>query len=152
MSIHTLVDYRVVVAGKRTGSGLPIRWPEASLLKGGRDVGLFEILAFEEERLTSNFGKGIGKAIAEIQPGGVAALTEIEEGLSREVRLLDGDGFDDDAGPSKKNIALAARVESKLTFNDNRKLNEVCGADQAMIGRVDQSGVKFFFRFPKKDG
>ena len=48
-------------------------------------------------RLDGDLGECIGEAIAEIQPGGVVALAEVEESLSRQVRLFDGDRFDDDA-------------------------------------------------------
>jgi hypothetical protein len=86
-------------------------------LESGGDVGLLEILAFEEESLTGDLGERIGEAIAEIQPGGVAALAEVEESLPRQVRLLDRDRFDDDASSAEKSIALAASVRPNLTFN-----------------------------------
>ena len=68
----------------------------------GRDVGLFEILPFEEHRFAGEPGEGIGEAVSEIQPRRVAALTEVEEGLAREMRLLDGERFDGDVGSAEK--------------------------------------------------
>jgi ABC-type cobalt transport system substrate-binding protein len=42
------------------------------LLECKGDVGLLKILPFEKERLAGDLGEGIGEAITEIQPGGVA--------------------------------------------------------------------------------
>jgi hypothetical protein len=44
----------------------------------------------------------VGDAVAEIQPARVAALAEVEEGLAREMRLLDRERFDDDVGSAEK--------------------------------------------------
>ena len=86
-------------------------------LESGSDVGLLEILPFEEENLAGDLGERISEAIAEIQRGGVAALAEVKESLPRQVRLLDGHRFDDDASSAEKSIALAASVRPNLTFN-----------------------------------
>jgi len=75
-------------------------------LESGGDVGLLEILPFEEENLAGDLGERIGEAIAEIQPGGVAALAEVKESLPRQVRLLDGDRFDDDASSAEKRAII----------------------------------------------
>ena len=80
----------------------------------------------------------------------MATLAEVEEGLAREVRLLDGERFDDDAGSANKNIALTASVRSNLTFNDDRELKEVCGAYQAAVGGMDELGEESGFGFPKE--
>jgi hypothetical protein len=86
----------------------------STTLESGWDVGLFEILPLEEEWLAGDLGEGIGEAVTEIQPGYVAALTEVEEGLACEMRLLDGERFDNDAGSAEKNIALTASVGPDL--------------------------------------
>lgn len=82
----------------------------------------------------------------------MAALAEVEKGLAREVRLLNAEKLDDDAGSTKKNIALAAGIRPNLSFNDDGELNEIGGADEAAIGVVDEFGVERGFRFPKNDG
>ena len=127
-------------------------WLPTSRLDSGGDVGLLEILPSEEERLAGDLGERIGEAIAEIQPGGVAALAEVEESLPRQVRLLDGDGFDDNAGSAEKSVALTASVRANLTFNDDGELDEVCGTHQAAVGAVDELGVEGGFGFSEKDG
>ena len=121
-------------------------------LESGWDVGLFEILPLEEERLAGDLGERIGEAVAEIQPGRVAALAEIEEGLARDMRLLDGERFDDDVSSAEKNITLTAGVWPNLAFNDDGELKEVCGAHQTMVGVVDELNVEGGVGFPKKDG
>lgn len=102
--------------------------------ESGGDVGLLEILPFEEQSLASDLGERIGEAIAEVQSGGVAALAEVEECLPRQMRLLDGDRFDGDASFAEKSIALTACVWPNLTFNDDAELDEICGTHQAAVG------------------
>jgi hypothetical protein len=82
----------------------------------------------------------------------VAALAEVEKSLPRQVRLLDGDRFDDNAGSAEKGIALTASVRPYLTFNDDGELDEVCGTHQAAVRAVDELGVEGGFGFPEKDG
>ena len=82
----------------------------------------------------------------------MTALAEVKEGLAREMRLLDGEGFDDDASSAEKNIALAACIRSNLTFNDDGELKEVCGAHHAKVSGVDELDEVSGFGFPKKDG
>jgi hypothetical protein len=118
-------------------------------LQCGWNVGPSEVFSLKEERLSSDLGEGIGEAVAEIQARGMTALTEVKESLASQVGLLNGDRFDTDAGPAKKDIALAARIRSDLSFDYYRKLNEVCGADQAVIGIMDQFSKASSFGFPK---
>lgn len=80
----------------------------------------------------------------------VAALAEVEEGLPRQVRLLDGERFDDDAGSAEKNIALTAGVHPDLSFNDDGELNEVCRTHQAAVGPANEFGVVRSFGFAEK--
>ena len=82
----------------------------------------------------------------------MAAFTEVQEGVPRQVRLLNCDGFDDDVRSPEKSIALTACVWSDLTFNDDGKFNKVCGTHQTVVGTVDKLNVAGGFRFPKKDG
>ena len=70
----------------------------------------------------------------------MAALAEIKEGLAREMRLFDRKGFDEDARPAEKHIALAACLRPELLFNDDGEFQEIRGADQGAIGGVDQFG------------
>ena len=53
-----------------------------------RDVGLSEVVAFEQERLARRFRQGVGKAVAEIQARAMATFAEFRVCLTRQVRLL----------------------------------------------------------------
>src|SRR5271157_5988650 len=124
--------------------------PRSCRSESGWDIGLLEILPLEEKRFAGDLGERIGEAIAEIQPGRVAALAEVEEGLARQMRLLNGERFDDDVGSAEKSITLTAGVRPNLAFNDDGEFNKVCGAHQAAVGVVDKLGVEGDFGFPKK--
>jgi hypothetical protein len=61
------------------------------------DVGVREIVAFEQQRFTCELRERIGKAIAEIQLGRMAAaFTEITIGLTCNSSLGFGYGLNDD--------------------------------------------------------
>ena len=94
------------------------------------DVGLFEILPLEQERLAGDLGERIGEAVAEIQPGRVAALSEVEEGLASQMRLLGGKCFDDDVGSAEESVTLTAGFRPNLAFNDDGELEKVGGTDR----------------------
>ena len=51
----------------------------------------------------------------------------------------------------RKKVTLTTRVGPNLTFNDDGELEEVCCADQALVGVVDELGVMSGFWLPKKD-
>jgi hypothetical protein len=106
-----------------------------SCSESGGDVGLLEILALEEERLPDDLGERIGKAVAEIQPGRMAALAEVEEGLAQEMRLFDGERFDDDVSSAEKDVTLTAGVWPNLAFNDD-------GEFQGSLRRSSGSGQR----------
>ena len=78
-------------------------------------------------------GERIGEAIAEIETGWMPALAEIVEGLPCEMGLADSERLDYDAGPAEKHIALADGFRRDLAFENNGKLQEVRGADQASV-------------------
>jgi hypothetical protein len=61
-----------------------------------RDVGLCKIVALEKQRDIVRLGQCIGRAIAEIQPGGMATLAETEKRHPRDAResRVVGDDFD----------------------------------------------------------
>ena len=95
---------------RRKGSFRGVVCHLTSGLESGWYVGLFEILPLEEERLAGDLGQRIGEAVAESQPGRVAALAEVEESLARDMRLLDGKRFDDNVSSAEKSITLTAGV------------------------------------------
>jgi len=93
------------------------------------------------------FGKRIGKAVTEIQPGGVAVLAEVEKCLAREMRLLHCERFEDDPGSAKKDIALTASI--RPTIESSRKFAVLI---RQSVGGVNELGEESGFGFPKQDG
>ncbi len=85
------------------------------------------MLTLEEKRLAGDLGERIGEAVAEIQPGRVAALAKVDEGLAREMRLLDGERFEDDVGSAEKSTTWTTGVCPNLAFNEDGEFNKVRG-------------------------
>jgi hypothetical protein len=121
-------------------------------LYGGDDVGLFEVVPFEKERLASEFGEGIGEAVTEIQPFRVAALAEVVEGLAREMRLLNRHRFDHNANAAKQCVALLGDLNAELTLDDNREFDEIPGGYTAARSAADGLDIKFRIRLFRQDG
>jgi hypothetical protein len=120
---------------------------ETRASQGGDDVGPFEVVAFEKERLASEFGEGIGEAVSEIQPCRVAALAEVVESLAREMRLFDSHGFDHYANAAKQCVALLGDLNPELTLDDNREFDEIPSRDAAARGAADGLDKEFGIRF-----
>ena len=55
-------------------------------------------------------------AIAEVQSGFVAPLAEIEESLSRQLAMLNRDGFHDDAGASEEGFGCSDTLDEICRF------------------------------------
>src|SRR6266436_928227 len=92
--------------GREAGARYRCSWARASSwrcdLENGRNTRFAKILTFEQERLTGDFGEGVGKAIAEVQPGWVASLAEIRPGLAGGMRLFLCNRLDTDARRPEK--------------------------------------------------
>jgi hypothetical protein len=76
------------------------------------DVGLCEILPFEEKRFRARASERIGKAVAKIQTGGVAALAILAKGLSRNVRLIHIDSLERNLRLGDQQIEVAHSVRA----------------------------------------
>lgn len=63
-----------------------------------RDVGLIEIVAFEEKRHAPGAGESIGKAIPNIELCGMSPLPKTPPGVNCEQNLVGRKRFDCDAG------------------------------------------------------
>ena len=77
------------------------------------DIGLSEILSFEQQRLSAELRQRVGEAITEIQSRGVAALSKIVKRLSGKMRLFNRERFYENCGPTQKHVALAKRIRSE---------------------------------------
>src|ERR1700723_4090052 len=78
----------------------------------GNYVRFAKVVAFEEQRFASGFGKGVGEAIAKIEASGMASLAVIGECLTREEcvlfsKRLDGNGGLAQQGLPQKNPLCA---------------------------------------------
>jgi len=71
---------------------------------GDCQIGSSEIPADEQQRSVARFGERIGKAIAVVQAGRMAAFAEPPKGGPGEFRLNRIDGYDLDAGPIDQQI------------------------------------------------
>ena len=60
----------------------------APYLERGRNVCLSKILTLEQERFAGDLGKRIGKAVAEVEGGAVAAFAEAAEGIDGDQDML----------------------------------------------------------------
>jgi hypothetical protein len=124
----------------------------AAASEGGDDVGLIKVVAFEKERLASLLGERIGEAVAEIQPGWMAAFAEVVKGLAREMRLLDSHGLNPDANPAKQRVALLKDFNGELALEDNGELDEVARGYSAPRGVADGLDIQLGIRLSRKDG
>ena len=68
--------------------------------QGGPDVGVAEVVADEEKGLVAVAGESVGEAIAEVEPGGMAAALAVPAvGEARDPYLGFGNGFYEDFIP-----------------------------------------------------
>ena len=94
-------------------------WGSFSSGEGGWNIGLGEVVPFEEERFAGHLRECIGEAVTEVQPSRVSALSKIRIRLSCNVRLFLGDGFDGDISASKQRVALLEDFSTELTLDDD---------------------------------
>ncbi len=65
-------------------------------MNGGLEIGVAEVVTFEEQRLIEPPGQGIGTTIAEVEPSPMTAFAITTEGLASEFSLftIQADDFD----------------------------------------------------------
>lgn len=123
-----------------------------ALRHGGLDVGLAEVVAFEEKRLAGGFGQGIGETVAEIEASWMAALAKIREALPCDERLFFREWGHGDARTAEKGVPLANDRVSTARFNDDRDLDETSGGDGAKTGVHDSFKKDLESRLTEQDG
>ncbi len=74
---------------------------------------IMKAFPLKRERLAGEFGEGLGEAVTEIHPCRAAALAEVVEGLSRDMRPLDSHGFDHNANAAKQCVALLGDLHDR---------------------------------------
>jgi hypothetical protein len=116
------------------------------------DIGVDEVIALEEQRLTGSFCERVSEAVAEIQFGGMsAAFTEITIGLARNSRLSFGDGFNNDACFFDKIIEASAGNRIAASVDHQRGFNEVGGGHATYRVSLDRERAISRFGFVAKD-
>jgi hypothetical protein len=93
-----------------------------------------EVLSLEQQRVTLLLGKGIGEAVAEVQPGRVpGSLAEVAVGLAGDAGLGDGDRCDGEAAGLHELVEPAYGDRIPARIDDDGSLY--------VAGRGDQGGV-----------
>src|SRR5262245_37386797 len=110
------------ITGRATRSRLRAQIYRTAALSDRRsNVGVREIVTFKQQRFTCELCERIGKAIADIQLGGMAAaFTEIAIGLTCNSSLGFGYGLNDDfcaslIRSSNRRLATGSRLASMMT-------------------------------------
>jgi len=55
----------------------------------------------------------------------MASFAKIVKSLARKMRLLDGYGFNENAGTPEQRVTLTQHLSAELGLNHNREFNEV---------------------------
>src|SRR5208282_694343 len=125
----------------------------AALRQGGCQVRAPEVIALEQNRLARGFGKGIGEAVAKIQPGRVPApLAEIAIGFARNPRLGFGNRLDDDIGLLKELVKPPAGHRIAASINHDCGLDVIDCRNATAAGAGNRLGIRRSFRLIAKDG
>ena len=90
----------------------------SNLLKGSRDVGFLEIVAFVEQWFTAGLGQGVGEAVPIIEAGGVPSLAKVGISLPGGVSLLFSYRFDGDARAAEESVERAGAGMFGLGLDD----------------------------------
>src|SRR5215469_12696742 len=87
----------------------------------GRQIGLREIVSLEQERLAGRLSQRVGEAVAEVQPGRMAAAAaEITIGGARDLCVLGGHHFDPYRGLGDDLVKAAAGDRVARSIDDDR--------------------------------
>ena len=117
------------ITDRATRSRLRAQIHRTAALSGRRsNVGVGEIVAFKQQRFTCELCERIGKAIAEIQPGRMAAaFAEIAIGLPCNSSLGFGYGLNDDLRLFDQVVEPPAGDGVTARVYDDRGFHEISG-------------------------
>src|SRR5712664_998570 len=110
---------------------LPGIWREA-LRQGRLDVRSAELVAFEQKGFSARFGQRVGKTVAEIEAGGMAAFAVVGVALASQECLLFSDRLDGNARTTEKRVALAYSMVANPAFRNDGSLDKGCGGNSAV--------------------
>jgi hypothetical protein len=97
-------------------------------------ISLREVIAFEQQRQAARLSDGIGRTVAKVEPGGMAALATQQEGVSsllRQLCILCHDLYRDpaiSASSSSQDAASPARDQASTMLDSSRLTDDIrCG-------------------------
>src|SRR5438045_3276076 len=123
---------------KKTRDGMVF----VSLRQRRRDIGVHEIVAFEQKGLARRARQGVSEAIAEIQPRWVAAApAKVAICLTGDPRLNFGNSFDDQLRLLDEIVKTAAGDRITAAVDDDCSFDEAGGRDAATGSRLDGLGA-----------
>jgi hypothetical protein len=116
-------------------------------------VRLGEVVPLEQQRVTRRLGKRVGEAIAKIEPGGVSALAEANEGVASQTSVILGNPHN--LYPSVSNesiqhidaVIASIRVCNKARFDKSRRGHETD------FGGIENAGelIRFVLAFENRN-
>lgn len=112
-------------------------------LERGDDVGLREVVPLEKQRNAPALCEGIGKAVAEIQRGGMITFTKIEVGLARDIGMLVRDGLNANIGARDEGVEMSSGRAAHLAIDDDSRFKVVGGRHEAGRCARDCTGVRY---------
>lgn len=132
-------------------------WRSGGLGDGRRDldIGLREVVAFEQQRQSTRLGERIAEEIAEIQCGRMAAALSVsdERGIGRVgLRLSGRDDFEH--GQAQHVIHQNDRALATPAVDDHSRLDDRHAADQDLVGvhdDLDERGALWFREYDGDD-
>ena len=119
---------------------------------GQANIGLAEVVAFAQKGLLTGISKGIGKAVAIVQPRGMAAFAEAAPGAASDFDLIGIDGDDVDAGLVKPQIEFMSGGLAAASFQDHCYFEHRCGRYQPHRVTGDKPLENSCLRLIERDG
>jgi len=115
-------------------------------------IGAGEIGSLGKKWFAGKFGQSVGKAVAEVERGGVSSPPVFAPGRPREISLLSIDGYDLEIGAYDEEIELASSRFALSGFKDDPSFKHArCRYQPASCG--GDGGKEFLaLRFSEKDG
>ena len=97
-------------------------------------------------------GERVGKAIADVQPGAVAAAAEAAEGVDGDVRISRRDGDDVEATVTEETFKVRPAGLALAALDDERKLDPCHRREQANRSFAEGLGETCGVRLLEQDG
>src|SRR5688572_318823 len=116
------------------------------------DIGMHEIVSFEEERLSRRERERVREAVAEIQACAMPSLSEAAECAARQLAVLRVDWYELDACPTDEVIQVSQALGAVSRFDDDGDLDERGDGHQASISGLDCFDEGTPFGFALQDG